>query len=101
MRTTFTAILLAGTMLSAGCLSTAHRVPRAELQRLAQLPPEQRGQRVRVTQAWAGDEGPPPAPHVDNSTVVVVHSHDHGGHYGGSSGGFRPTAKAAKADAKA
>ena len=52
-----------------GCLSNEYVVPRAELSRLAQLPPEQRGQRVRVVQDLGDRRGgaidttqPPPAP---------------------------------------
>jgi hypothetical protein len=100
MRNTLLAALLAASTLATGCLSTAHRVPRAELVRLAQLPPEQRGAHVRVTQAWAGDEGPPPAPHVDSGVGVVVVSDGNSGYSSGSGSRGLPTAKESKADAK-
>lgn len=50
-----------------GCLSNEYVIPRAELSRLVQLPPEQRGQRVHVVQdlgdrrAQAIDGNTPPA----------------------------------------
>jgi hypothetical protein len=55
-----------------GCLSNEYVIPRAELARLAQLPPEQRGQRVQVVQRLGDRRGeaidttsPPPAPGYD------------------------------------
>jgi hypothetical protein len=51
-----------------GCLSNEYVIPQAELARLAQLPPEQRGQRVQVVQELgerrsdAIDATQPPAP---------------------------------------
>jgi hypothetical protein len=47
-----------------GCLSNEYVIPRAELSRLVQLPPEQRGQRVHVVQ----DLGDRRAPPVDGNT---------------------------------
>ncbi len=55
-----------------GCLSSTHVIPREELHRLATVPPEQRGQHVRVIQGGPGAETPPEAPRVGVSTVVVV-----------------------------
>ena len=52
-----------------GCLSNGYVIPQTELARLAQLPPEQRGQRVQVAQNLGDRRGdaidttqPPPAP---------------------------------------
>lgn len=52
-----------------GCLSNEYVIPQAELTRLAQLPPEQRGQRVHVVQELGSRRAeaidatsPPPAP---------------------------------------
>ena len=42
--------LVATLALGTGCLSDSYRIPDAELQRLASLPPEQRGAAVRVVQ---------------------------------------------------
>ncbi len=100
MRSTLLAALLATTTLVTGCLSTAHRVPRGELVRLSQIPPEQRGERVRVTQAWAGDEGPPPAPAVDSHAHVGVVVYSDGGYSSGGPARGLPSAKNAKADSK-
>jgi hypothetical protein len=58
--------------LATGCLSSTHIIPRGQLVALAQLPPEQRGERVRVVQGFAGADEPPPAPHVEVDAVVVV-----------------------------
>jgi hypothetical protein len=51
------AVLAAG---SIGCGSNVYRIPDAELQRLARLPPDRRGQRVRV-QSWDPASQPPAA----------------------------------------
>jgi hypothetical protein len=53
-----------------GCLSNEYVIPQSELARLAQLPPEQRGQRVQVVQVIGDRRGeaidvnqpPPPTP---------------------------------------
>lgn len=50
--------LLATLFLGAGCLSNEHRIPDTELVRLANLPPEARGQRVRVVQSIGDRRGP-------------------------------------------
>jgi hypothetical protein len=50
--------LLAALLLGTGCLSNEHRIPDAELARLANLPPEVRGQRVRVVQSFGDRRGP-------------------------------------------
>lgn len=74
-------IISATGILATGCLSRSHVVPTSELQTLAQMDPQTRGQRVRVTQGLETESDPPPAPAVDGSThvhVVVaapVHSH--------------------------
>lgn len=60
-------------LLLSGCLTSTHVIPPGELQRLASLPPEERGRQVRVVQGFAGSEAPPEhAPSVGVSTVVVV-----------------------------
>lgn len=98
-------------MLATGCLSSAHRISKGNLQQIAQAPPEQRSQRVRVVQAFHGDE-PPKAQPVNNTTVVVVGGgHHHGEHHhsggggGSASSGGKPAggkgAKAASKDSKA
>jgi len=62
-----------------GCLGTSHRIPKRELHALASLPPEQRGERVRVIQGFAGDDAPPAAPRVHGGAVIVVHGPVHVG----------------------
>src|SRR5262249_61036315 len=52
-----------------GCLSSTHLIPHDDLVALAQTPPEQRGQHVRVIQGFSGSDEPPAAPHVG---VVIV-----------------------------
>jgi len=99
-------------VLAAGCLSSTHRISRTDLQRMAQMPPEQRSQRVRVVQSFYGDEPPAAEPvHAGTTVVVVGGGHHHGEHRaagrgpGGSGGpggepkGSKKAAEAAK-DAK-
>lgn len=76
-------IALAAAVGLSGCLSTTHRIPHQELQRLAQTPPEQRGQRVRVIQGFVTDDQPPAAPRVQGGATVVVVGDVHvgGGHH--------------------
>jgi hypothetical protein len=59
-------------LLAAGCLSSTHVIPHEDLQALAQLPPEQRGQHVRVIQGFQGSDEPPPAPHVGPTTAIIL-----------------------------
>jgi hypothetical protein len=85
-----------------GCLSTTHVIPNRDLMALAQTPPQQRGDNVRVIQGWAGTENPPEQTPVSSTTIIVV---DGGGHYHGGGGGNtfgpgRPSAQSKKDDAK-
>jgi hypothetical protein len=96
--------LLFGTLaFTTACLGNHYRIPKQDLVQLAQTDPQQRGERVRIIQGFGYDEGPPPAPRVGGSTVVVVHG---GARVGGPRArrgpGFRPSklAKAKKDDAK-
>jgi hypothetical protein len=73
-----------------GCLSNEYRIPKEELNRLVELPPASRGQRVHVIQGLGqrdGDPLPPdPVPdlylgaHVDMDLDLPG---SHGGHQGG------------------
>ncbi|HET6283590.1 MAG TPA: hypothetical protein VFH73_21730 [Polyangia bacterium] len=63
---------------TAGCLSNEYRIPSTELQRLAALPPEARGQHVRVIQALGERRSPalgstehelPPAPPPEDAAT--------------------------------
>jgi hypothetical protein len=87
----------------AGCLTSTHVLPDGELMRLASLPPEERGRRVRVVQGFSGAEEPPEAPHVSTGAVIVYSAPVRvgGGYgYGYGSGYARPSAKSMKDDAK-
>ena len=81
------ASLLAGSLLATGCLSTAYTIPPAELTRLAQLPPEQRGQSVRVVQMVGDSEAGRSQPVTAETQVVVFPDIDVDG---GGGGGPRP-----------
>jgi len=59
-------------LLVSGCVSQTYRIPQDELMRLAQTPPEQRGQQVRVVQNLSNAEEPPDAPVVTDTTTVVL-----------------------------
>lgn len=65
------ASLLAASALASGCASNTYTIPSAELQRLATLPPEARGQRVRVVQELSDADVGPLQP-VTSETQVVV-----------------------------
>lgn len=81
----FVVPLAALALASSGCLSSSHRIPNSELQRLAQTDPKARGEHVRVIQAFVNDDNPPGAPRVRGGAVIVVDGggHHHGGHGGG------------------
>src|SRR5689334_10116994 len=63
------AVVLAGSL--AGCAVNSYRIPSSELARLAQTPPEARGQHVRVVQEIVQSDVPP-APPVTGQTEVVI-----------------------------
>src|SRR5688500_6691403 len=68
--------LLAGLLLVIpGCLSSTYRVPRSELLRLAEAPPELRGTNVRVVQRFVSQDEPPPAQPVSVHPVVGIYAH--------------------------
>jgi hypothetical protein len=85
------ALAVFGAFLSStcgGCLSNEYVIPRAELSRLAQLPPEQRGQRVRVVQNLGDRRGeaidttrpqPPPAPGYEQGGAPPPEGYVEGG----------------------
>lgn len=56
---------------TAGCLSSSYVIPREDAIALTQLPPEQRGESVRVVQRIFADE-PTTAPSVSSSTQIYV-----------------------------
>jgi hypothetical protein len=66
-----TLALVLAASLAAGCGTTSYKIPGSELQRLAQLPPEARGQRVRVIQELS-DADVGPAQPVTSETQIVI-----------------------------
>jgi hypothetical protein len=78
MRTSLV-LAIAAALATPACLGSSHRIPKRELMQLAMMPPEQRSERVRVVQGFAGDDEPPAAPRVTTTTVVVVHASGGGG----------------------
>jgi len=59
-------------LLLAGCLSSTHVIPRADLQELAREPPEERARHVRVIQGFQSADQPPSAPAVGVETAIIV-----------------------------
>jgi len=107
------ALLVAAALPLAGCLTNTYRIPPAELARLAQTPPEQRGNQVRVVQDLTTSDSPAPAAPVTAEThvsaVVVVPIRiggprprtgpPYGGGYGGGPSPVRDTGGLAKSKA--
>jgi hypothetical protein len=90
------AVVLAGSLIASGCAVNSYRIPTSELARLAHVPPDARGQRVRVIQEVVASDVPA-APPVSGETEVViapqfdvavgVHRGQRGGYRGGGFGG--------------
>jgi hypothetical protein len=87
------AVVVAGLMISSGCVASTYRIPSGDLQRLAAAPPEARGQRVRVIQELGGSDVPGAQPVAEDTEVVFVPQitvtpdrSRHGGRYHGSIG---------------
>jgi hypothetical protein len=92
----FTALVALAFMVQAttGCLSNEYRIPKDELARVVQLPPEARGQRVRVLQEVGerrGDAIPPNqpqghwvGPHYPEPEVIVEGEPEPGVHVDGN-----------------
>src|SRR5215470_9951630 len=62
----------AAALFLAGCLSSTHVIPRADLEALATEPPEERARHVRVIQGFQNADQPPAAPAVGVETAIVV-----------------------------
>ncbi|MGE5184993.1 MAG: hypothetical protein ACM31C_23150 [Acidobacteriota bacterium] len=65
------AVALAGSMLATGCASNSYKIRDSELARLASLPPEQRGQHVRVSQELHDADYGPPEPVTAETQIVI------------------------------
>jgi hypothetical protein len=66
------ALALVAAVALTGCPSSAHRIPQHDLAALAQTPPEQRGEHVRVIQSLGSHDDPPPAPRAGGVAVYVA-----------------------------
>lgn len=86
---------LATASLLTGCLSNGHIIPRQDLQAMAQTDAQARSKQVRVIQAFATEDSPPPAPHADRGggVYVGVHTPVRVRSHSGSSGGSGTSAK--------
>jgi len=65
------AVVLAGSLLTAGCGVNSYKIPSSELSRLAQTSPAARGEHVRVVQDIVSSDVPT-APPVSSETEIVV-----------------------------
>jgi hypothetical protein len=85
------AMVLAGSLIAAGCSVNSYKIPTSELARLAQAPPETRGQHVRVIQEIAESDVPAAPPVSGETDVVIVPQINIGGsvHRAPSRGGGR------------
>ena len=63
---------LAVSLALAGCVSQTYRIPPAELARLAQTPPADRGNSVRVVQDLSTADDPPESAPVTGDTTIVI-----------------------------
>jgi hypothetical protein len=63
----------------AGCLGDTYYITRQELLRVAELPPQERGERLRVVQtmAWSGEDLDATAEVVLTDERVECHTHEH------------------------
>ncbi len=64
------AVVMAGLLVGTGCAANSYTIPTSELIRLANTPPEARGQRVRVIQELNPSDVPP-ARRVDSDTQII------------------------------
>ena len=97
MRSRCLGLLVAAALVHAGCVASTYRIGGGELARLAQTPPEARGQRVTVKQELAIEDEPPAAQPVTSDTEVIivapVHVYVGGSGTIGGGGGGRPPIK--------
>jgi hypothetical protein len=65
------AVVLTGSMLATGCGSNSYEIKSGELSRLAQMAPEARGEKVRVSQEMTEANVGQPEPVQEGATIVV------------------------------
>jgi hypothetical protein len=81
-------VLVAAT-ISAGCAANSYRIPTKDLHQLSAMPPEQRGQRVRVIQEISATDAPAARPvEADTEIVIMPRLHFSTGLHLGSRGRF-------------
>ena len=81
------ALGMAALLVGTGCAANSYQIPNSELQRLSQLPPEQRSQRVLVSQEITASDVGQAQPVSEQTEVVWVPEIRIGGTYSG--GGYR------------
>jgi len=86
------AVVLAGSLIASGCAVNSYRIPPGELAHLTRIPPEARGQHVRVIQEIVASDVPAAPPVTDETQIVFAPSlevsvagghRSHGGGFGG------------------
>ncbi len=65
-------VVMAGLLVGTGCAANSYKIPTSELQRLAALPPEQRAQRVLVSQEITGSDVEAAQPVNDSTEIIFV-----------------------------
>jgi hypothetical protein len=70
------AVVIAGSLIASGCAAHSFKIPPDELARLARVPPEARGERVRVVQEIIASEVPAAPPVTRETQVVIVPQFD-------------------------
>lgn len=95
------ALLLATTVTAAGCNAQTYQISRGELARLSMVPPESRGERVRVTEQMHTIAAPA-ATRVETNDVIIIPNVEisAGVRTGGSGGGGGGHLGGAGADGK-
>lgn len=82
------ALVLAASLLTGGCAVKSYTIPSSELARLSQVPPETRGQHVRVVQDVLASDVPEAPAVTDETQVVIIPNISISGQVGGSSHGY-------------
>ncbi len=76
-------VVMAGLLVGTGCAANSYKIPTSELQRLAALPPEQRAQRVLVSQEITGSSVESAQPVNDSTEIIFVPQINISGSVGG------------------
>jgi len=65
------AVVLAGSLLATGCATNSYEIKAGELQRIAAMPPDSRGQHVRVAQKVSEADTEPAQPVTAETQIVI------------------------------